>query len=152
MDRADLERLALWYTSQGYAVDASLPDNELIDELIDAQSDWCDDNGEEDPNEEPFVEEPPPVTAAAPVAPAPEPPARPRRAFDPRCWSPLQFVLAFVLALVGLYVGAVTAGFDNFHGNGHGWFTFGWVVACVGAGFSLGGLIGYTLERWWRHR
>ncbi len=98
----------------------------------------------------------PPPTASATAAAAARatatatatttaPPTRFNRA-DPRNWWILAWLLAVIGLLIGLYVGTHTSGFDSLHGTVHGWFTFGWVMACAGVGFFLGGTIGDFID------
>lgn len=61
---------------------------------------------------------------------------------QPSSWGTWSWILAFGLGAIGLIVSALTAGFDDFSGIGHGVFTALWVVFVTMTGFFLGGFLG----------
>jgi hypothetical protein len=124
---------------------------------------------EEDEEPEPpeipgFVQQPPPEEPPAPPAP-PTPPASPPPVpptqpvtqmipvyLHPGNWTWLQWVLAVLLALAGLWVGGNTYDFFDFEGVGRTVCVVLWVSLTTLFGFFLGGLVGYGVETWWNNR
>jgi len=128
------------------------------------------------PPEEPGPAAPPipPAPPEEPAVPAPEPqqalglpaaqvvPAPPRNHFNPRNWGRLEWLLAVVLGLFGLFIGLRTVEWVVSDWN-VGWpdwivvtiqaiFGFAWVIALAGLGFFGGALIGFFAPRWRERR
>ena len=82
------------------------------------------------------------------VVPPAQAPAAPH-VMDVRCWTPVQWLLAVVGALVGVVVATQTWSplFADIPGPGRGLLVTLWYISLVGLGFGSGGWIGSRVDR-----
>jgi hypothetical protein len=64
----------------------------------------------------------------------------------------LQWVLALLLALVGLVIGLTTGGFGHASGAGRAFVETVWTIGLTVLGFGLGGLLGRRIDDVLAHR
>jgi hypothetical protein len=69
--------------------------------------------------------------------------------WNPRDWSVLQWIMAFIGLIIGMLIARLTYHpvWDDITGVGHNVAVFFWFVAIMGACFFAGGLLGSRLGR-----
>jgi len=126
MSDARLSRLAFEY-GMDEPVTFGFNRGTAISRIVEAQSRWCEENNQADPNNPTRTQR---VTT------------RVVNVVNVRTWGGIQWLLACIGLVVGLYVGSKTYGFDEFGGFGHGLFSVLWVGTTSAVGFFFGGFIG----------